>query len=126
MISLKSLVAAGLTLIAPPPNADPRLAPWFKSLEVPGTEHHGLGCCDIADCRNLPVRTDSEHYLVFHSDRWLVVAPEAVSDRTDNPTGDYISVTVASVTRCDEGRGQTKSLRGVSQRGGAANVGSEA
>jgi hypothetical protein len=35
-------------------------------------------------------------------------------------------VTVASVTRCDEGRGQTKSLRGVSQRGGAANVGSEA
>ena len=91
MISLKSLVATGLTLIAPPPNADPRLAPWFKSLEVPGTEHHGLGCCDIADCRNLPVRTDSEHYLVFYSDRWLVVAPEAVSDRTDNPTGDYIS-----------------------------------
>ena len=91
MISLKSLFSLSLTMIAAPPNADLRLAPWFKSLRLPGTGEYGVLCCDIADCRNYPVRADGQHYLVLYDDRWLVVPADAVSDRTDNPTGDYVT-----------------------------------
>jgi hypothetical protein len=90
MISLKSAVTVGLAIVAPP-NADPSLAPWFKSLRLPGTGNEGTKCCDIADCRNHPVQPDGEHYRVFYEDRWLIVPPEVVSDRTDNPTGDYVT-----------------------------------
>jgi hypothetical protein len=37
---------------APPADADPALAPWFKSLQQPGTS---AMCCSVSDCR--PVRT---------------------------------------------------------------------
>ena len=75
-------------LAAPPENADPRLAPWFQSLKMPYT---GMSCCSIADCRNYPVRPAGDHYQVFYDDRWLPVPNEVVSDRTDNPTGDYVT-----------------------------------
>jgi hypothetical protein len=80
-------VGAAPVLAAPPPGADMTLAPWFRSLRVPGTRN---GCCDLADCRNYPVRSDGTQYLVFYDDRWLTVPPEAVSDRADNPTGHYV------------------------------------
>jgi hypothetical protein len=64
------------------------MAPWFRSLRVPGTENR---CCDVADCRNYPVRPDGSNYQVFFDDRWLTVPTEVVSDRVDNPTGDYVT-----------------------------------
>jgi hypothetical protein len=76
---------------APPPGADASLAPWFHSLRVPGTQGNEPFCCDISDCRNYPVRADGTHYQVFFDDRWLIVPKEAVSDRTDNPTGHYVT-----------------------------------
>jgi hypothetical protein len=90
MISLKSLIAVGF-MIAAPPNADQTLAPWFHSLLQPGTGDTGFKCCDVADCRNHPVRADGEHHQVFYGGRWLIVPTEAISDRTDNPTGDYVT-----------------------------------
>jgi hypothetical protein len=51
---LVGAVCAALSLLlpipshsAPPEGADPRLAPWFQSLESPS----GKSCCSIADCR---------------------------------------------------------------------------
>jgi hypothetical protein len=90
MISLKSAVTVGV-VIAAPPNADSSLAHWFGSLRLPGTGSSGVKCCDIADCRNYPVQADGEHYLVLYEGRWLIVPAEVVSDRTDNPTGDYVT-----------------------------------
>jgi len=73
---------------APPPGADVTLAPWFRTLKQPDS---GAQCCDIADCRNYPVQPDGDRYLVLYEGRWLKVPNEVVSDRTDNPTGDYVT-----------------------------------
>jgi hypothetical protein len=82
------LLIAASAFAAPPPGADMTLAPWFHSLRVPGT---GNLCCDLSDCRNYPVRADGANYQVFFNNRWRTVPTEAVSDRTDNPTGDYVT-----------------------------------
>jgi hypothetical protein len=93
-MAIRSLFIAGCLLLAapafaaPPPGADMTMAPWFHSLRVPGT---GNLCCDVSDCRHYPVRADGTHYWVLFDDRWLVVPTEAVSDREDNPTGDYVT-----------------------------------
>jgi len=91
---MRNLFIGGCLLImasasaAPPPGADMTLAPWYRTLRVPGGE---TLCCDIADCRHLPVRADGTHYQVLYDNRWLIVPTEAVSDRDDNPTGDYVT-----------------------------------
>ena len=82
------LLIAASASARPPPGADMTLAPWFHSLHVPGTE---ILCCDVSDCRHYPVRADGTHYQVLFDNRWLVVPTEAVSDRADNPTGDYVT-----------------------------------
>lgn len=69
---------------APPPNADMSLAPWFNSLQQPGS---GISCCSIADCRRTQSRLSGDHYEVFIDDQWKAVPPNAVVDRQDNPTG---------------------------------------
>lgn len=69
---------------APPPDADPALSPWFRSLQAPDT---GRSCCSITDCRPTEARTRGDHYEVLIEDRWLVVPPEKVLSRADNPTG---------------------------------------
>lgn len=84
------LFAALPAFAAPPPGADTTLAPWFRSLQVPNTNSKAL-CCDISDCRHYPVRADGTHYQVLYEDRWVIVPTEAVSDRADNPTGDYVT-----------------------------------
>ena len=75
----------------PPDNADPSLAPWFKSLKQPGT---GAECCSISDCRAAEVRRDSQGYEVkvdpkWHvsSTFWLRVPAERILDERNNPTG---------------------------------------
>ena len=75
-------------LAAPPEGADPKLEAWFRSLHAP---FNGTPCCDIADCRNYPVRSDGHHYQVLYNSSWLPVPDEVVSPRTDNPTGDYVT-----------------------------------
>jgi hypothetical protein len=93
-MEIRNLFISGCLLIAapafaaPPPGADMTLAPWFHSLRVPGARNL---CCDISDCRHYPVRADGTHYQVFFDNRWLIVPTEAVSDRADNPTGDYVT-----------------------------------
>jgi hypothetical protein len=69
---------------APPPNADPSLAPWFNSLRQPGS---GISCCSVADCRRTEARFKGDQYEAFVDGQWRVVPPGAVLDRQDNPTG---------------------------------------
>jgi hypothetical protein len=85
---LGCLLIAAPSSAAPPPGADMTLAPWFHSLHVPGTRNL---CCDVSDCRHYPVHADGTRYQVFFDHRWLTVPDEAVSDRADNPTGDYVT-----------------------------------
>jgi hypothetical protein len=83
---------------APPEDADPAVAPWFKSLRRPGTDQP---CCGDADCRRVPYRIFGDHFQVFigrEFPRWTnppqawVDVPEAsVVHRLDNPTGEGVA-----------------------------------
>src|SRR5215831_19507262 len=111
-MAIRSLFIAGCLLLAapafaaPPPGADMTMAPWFHSLRVPGT---GNLCCDVSDCRHYPVRADGTHYWVLFDDRWLVVPTEAVSDREDNPTGDYVTCILHPTRLLDQRRARRPS-----------------
>ncbi len=48
ILGMVAVIAAAYS--APPPNANPELAPFFQSLQQPGT---GASCCNLADCRSL-------------------------------------------------------------------------
>jgi hypothetical protein len=67
-----------------PPNADPALAPWFRSLLQPGTS---ISCCSISDCRATEYRVEGDHYEALIGDKWFVVPPDKILQRTDNPIG---------------------------------------
>jgi len=75
-------------LAAPPPDADPALAPWFNSLRQPWT--HAL-CCSMADCRRVESRLSGEHYEVMIEGEWRAVPDNVILDRNDNPTGRAIA-----------------------------------
>jgi hypothetical protein len=75
---------AGASEARPPDNADPTLAPWFQSLRQPD---NGASCCSMADCRAVDYRTRADSYEVFINDRWVVVPPEKILQRVDNPVG---------------------------------------
>jgi hypothetical protein len=79
--------AAASAIAQPPPNADPALAPWFRSLQQPGTN---LSCCSIADCRATEYRIVHDHYETLIGRHWLAVPPDKILQRTDNPTGHAI------------------------------------
>lgn len=88
------ILSAASVYALPPDNADPSLAPWFKSLKQPGT---GAECCSIADCRPAEVRRDSQGYEVkidqkWHvsSTFWLRVPAERILDEHTNPTGSAV------------------------------------
>jgi hypothetical protein len=68
----------------PPADADPALAPWFRSLLVPGTS---ISCCSVTDCRATEYRIEADHYEALIGGNWLVVPPDKILQRTDNPTG---------------------------------------
>jgi hypothetical protein len=86
----KAIVAAAMLMLgmpadaAPPPNADPALAPWFGSLLQPGT---GISCCSLSDCRATEYRVEADHYEALIGEKWVVVPPETILQRTDNPIG---------------------------------------
>ncbi len=88
---LRLAAAAALVVLAssaharpPAGGGDPALAPWFEDLRQPGT---GRSCCSIADCRMVDARIVKDHYEAFVDDRWMVVPPETILRRYDNPTG---------------------------------------
>ncbi len=68
----------------PPSNADPRLAPWFRSLLQPGTE---ISCCSLSDCHETDYRVTADHYEALITGKWVIVPPNKILQRTDNPTG---------------------------------------
>ena len=83
---------------APPPGADPDLAPWFRSLRQPNTE---LSCCDRADCRTVQYRIIDGHFQAFIGGEfarwqnppfaWVDVPDGSVLHRHDNPTGEGVA-----------------------------------
>jgi hypothetical protein len=83
---------------APPPGADPDLAPWFKSLHQPQTN---LSCCDRSDCRTVQYRIVDGHFQAFIGSEfarwqnppyaWVDVPDDSVLHRHDNPTGEGVA-----------------------------------
>jgi hypothetical protein len=69
---------------APPPDADPNLAPWFNNLRQPWTN---ALCCSMADCRATQSRNDGMHYEALVEGQWRPVPDDRVLQRGDNPTG---------------------------------------
>jgi hypothetical protein len=69
---------------APPPDADPALAPWFNSLRQPWTN---ALCCSVADCRPVQSRLSDGHYEAFIEGEWRQVPDRLILNRSDNPTG---------------------------------------
>ncbi len=86
--SLAGLLACAMlaapSRAAPPPDADPAMAPWFNSLRQPGS---GISCCSIADCRPVDYRVVDKHYEAYIEGEWRPVPPDKVLTRADNPTG---------------------------------------
>jgi hypothetical protein len=104
------LILGATARAAPPPDADPALAPWFKSLERPWRPGSGASvrCCDIADCRVTRFRAVGEHYEVLIDQRfpgvaaasWQRVASYAVLLRQENPTGGAVACWHAGEVVC--------------------------
>lgn len=106
---MKSLALFLLTttaaMCAPPEGADPALAPYYQSLQQPGT---GYLCCSLADCRNVETRDRDGHVEVFISakqfyhgpDDWVIVPDAVVLRGKENPTGQPIACFLAGEVRC--------------------------
>ena len=71
-------------LAAPPPDADPALAPWFNSLRQPWTN---ALCCSVADCRPVNSQLNDGHYEALIEGEWRRVPDHLILNRNDNPTG---------------------------------------
>jgi hypothetical protein len=82
-LTLLASLAASAAAAQPPDNADPTLAPWFRSLQAP----NGVSCCSNADCRTTDYRTKGDGYEAFIDNRWIAVPRDRVLDHVDNPTG---------------------------------------
>jgi len=82
----------------PPENADPTLAPWFQSLQIPGMSH--ISCCSQSDCRPVDYRVDGDYYEALLTpeqfgrsvpqSRWIRVPFDRILQHVDNPTGKAI------------------------------------
>lgn len=95
-----SLIYGHSTMLqaAPPPGADPDLAPWFRSLRQPNTD---LSCCDRSDCRTVQYRIVDGHFQAFIGGEfarwqnppyaWVDVPDGSVLHRHDNPTGEGVA-----------------------------------
>jgi hypothetical protein len=95
--TLALLLVTAAADAAPPPGADPTLAPWFHELRRPGS---GYPCCSEADCRNVKTRGAAGRTEVFIGreafgsrapDAWVPVPPAHVLAGRDNPTGGPIA-----------------------------------
>jgi hypothetical protein len=97
LLSQALLLIIGVAHAAPPPGADPSLAPWYRELRRPET---GFPCCSESDCRNVATRGSADHLEVFigHEafgsrapDAWVPVPPARVLAGRDNPTGGAVA-----------------------------------
>ncbi len=84
LIGVAVILASARAFATAPNGADPTLTPWFEGLRQPGT---GTSCCSIADCRTTDYRTTDDGYEAFIDDRWVVVPPDKILQRVNNPTG---------------------------------------
>jgi hypothetical protein len=87
---------------APPENADPALAPWFRTLQNPTT---GQVCCGSYDGHIMSrgdVRTDGDVYQIRVEDHWWPVPPDVVLNQIANPTGRYVAFYSQTVTMEDK------------------------
>ena len=75
---------AGNAEAAPPPDADPALAPWFNGLRQPWTN---ALCCSVADCRAVDSRLNNGRYEALIEGEWRPVPDDHILNRADNPTG---------------------------------------
>lgn len=83
------LAAFPLPLLgAPPENADPALAPWYRSLTQPGS---GIGCCSIADCRPVDAKITPKGYAILVDGNWRDVPQSVIIQGKQNPTGKPIA-----------------------------------
>lgn len=83
---------------APSEGADPALAPWFQSLQVPAT---GESCCSVADCRQVQYRVRNNHFQAYIGGSfprwtrapyaWVEIPDSHVLHRRDNPTGEGVA-----------------------------------
>lgn len=95
LLSIK-LITTLFLLAAAPPNPDLTLAPFYHGLHQPST---GMGCCDIADCREVNYRMVGTHFEVFIDsklfpngpDKWLPVPKQALLPPQPNPTGEGVA-----------------------------------
>ena len=92
-----AVLVGSAALARPPENADPALAPWFKSLAQPGT---GVSCCSIADCRPVDARITPTGYEIFVHDRWLRVPPEKILRGKKNPIGKPVACVLNDQVLC--------------------------
>ena len=83
-LTLAWAILSSPAVAAPPPNADPTLAPWFQSLKQPGS---GKSCCSISDCRVEPYRQTAIGYEVLLDGQWVPVPNDKILQRIENPIG---------------------------------------
>lgn len=96
-LALAYAVAMSVAYGAPPENADPALAPWFRSLAQPDT---GISCCSIADCRPVDARITPDGWEIFHDDKWLPVPPAKILVGKQNPTGKPVACVLNGQVLC--------------------------
>jgi hypothetical protein len=70
---------------APPPDADPALAPWFRSLHSPS----GTPCCDASDCRRTVAEMMPYGWRAKTLFGWILI-PGRIILHIPNPTGEAI------------------------------------
>ena len=85
------LLASFTAIAAPPQNADPALAPWFRSLINPVV---GLSCCAESDGHILKEsewRVNGNQYEIHVAGNWWPVPPQNVLNNVPNPTGGAVA-----------------------------------
>lgn len=65
-IAVAALIAHAFAVqAAPPPNPDPALADWFRSLKRTDANGNEVSCCSEADCRGVRARIGAGGYEVL-------------------------------------------------------------
>ena len=97
-------IAAALAVVSfavhahPPAMTDGDLAPWFQSLRTPSNT---MSCCDQADGHIMApkdVRQNGDAYAITIDGAWVPVPTEAILQRVDNPTGQYVAFWLPGTT----------------------------
>ena len=91
-----------------PAMSDPDLAPWFRSLRTPSDT---MSCCDQSDGHilkdsEIQITSDNSetlargdlHYQISIDGAWVPVPNEAILQRADNPTGQYVAFWLPGTT----------------------------